>query len=44
MEPEQVLGVHPGTDGQPGVLEVLLQWRGLPAFEATWEPFSIIQW
>ncbi|EXC30916.1 hypothetical protein L484_028098 [Morus notabilis] len=43
VEPEQVLGVRPGMDGQPGVVKVLLQWRGLPAFEATWEPFSTIQ-
>ena len=43
MELEKVLGVRPSTEGPPGTLEVLLQWKGLPVFEATWEPFSIIQ-
>ena len=43
MEPEQVLGVRPSTEGQPEAMEVLLQWRGLPAFKATWESFSTIQ-
>ena len=43
VEPKQVLGVRPSTEGPPGTLEVLIQSRDLLVFEASWEPFSTIQ-
>lgn len=43
VEHEAVLGFHPGP-GHPGHhLEILVQWKGLPAFEATWEPYEVLQ-
>ena len=33
-------GDHSGTAGE---VEVLIQWDGLPEFEATWEDFQAVQ-
>lgn len=37
VEPDQVLGVRVVEKGQHSEKEVLIQWKGLPAFEASWE-------
>ena len=36
-EPEKLLEVKRVTRGQHNHLEALIQWKGLPVFEATWE-------
>lgn len=42
-EPEAVLEMCPGgTDSSDG-MEVLIQWKGLPAFDTTWEPYGLVQ-
>lgn len=38
VEPEAVLGVQSGTGSNRQGREVLIQWKGLPPLEATWEP------
>jgi len=43
VEPEAVLGICPGTGKHHRDLEMLIQWKGLPPLEATWEVFSLIQ-
>ena len=43
VEPTKVLGVRPCLNGLPGANEVLIQWQGLPAFDATWELVASIQ-
>ena len=43
MEPIALLGVRPRSGGKPGEVEVLLKWKNLPEFEATWEDFQAIQ-
>ena len=43
MEPEAVLGVRSGTGSNLQGRDVLIQWKGLPPLEATWEPFDVIQ-
>ncbi|KAL5550229.1 hypothetical protein UlMin_000405 [Ulmus minor] len=43
VEPEKLLGVRPKAHGQSGEVKVLLQWKSLPEFEATWEDFHLIQ-
>ena len=43
VEPEAVLGTHPGNGKNHREMEVLIQWKGLPPLEATWEVFSLIQ-
>lgn len=39
MEPESVLDVRANTEGGP---DVLIKWKHLPEFEATWEPFETV--
>lgn len=38
--PEEVLGVRQSKSSSAPDIEVLIQWRGLPDYEATWEQFE----
>lgn len=42
VEPEEVLGVRNGKGGNSATVEVLIKWKNLPSFEATWEEYSVI--
>ena len=42
VELEGLLEVHPKAIGLSGDVEVLIQWKGMPPFEATWEDFQAI--
>ena len=39
-EPEEVLGVRNESIGGAVTAEVLVKWKGLPEFEATWEDYA----
>ncbi|KAL4575579.1 hypothetical protein LXL04_022427 [Taraxacum kok-saghyz] len=39
LQPDHVEGVREGVDGR----EVLIRWKDLPEYEATWEPFDSIK-
>ena len=43
VEPAALLQVRPKVNGRNGEVEVMIQWQGLPEFEATWEDFSMVQ-
>lgn len=43
VEPEALLGVRPGVGSNIRGLDVLIQWKGLPLLEATWESFDMIK-
>ena len=43
VEPEKLLGIRPKSVGQAGEIEVLIKWRGLEEFEASWEDFDVIR-
>ena len=43
VEPDTLLAVRPKARGNPNEVEVLLKWKNLPEFEATWEDFYMIQ-
>ena len=43
VEPSAVLGVRSGAGRDMQGAEVLIQRKGLPPLEATWEPYSVIQ-
>ena len=40
VELENILQVRQRLQGDTNVLEVLIQWKGLPEFEATWEDYD----
>ncbi|PKU61279.1 hypothetical protein MA16_Dca028310 [Dendrobium catenatum] len=40
LEPLELAGVRPDKMGNK---EVLIKWRGLPDFDATWEPFKRVK-
>ena len=42
VEPETLLEVRQQKKGGPGDLEVLIKWKNLPCFEATWEDFTYL--
>ena len=42
MEPKQILGLCQGEKAH-GTSEVLIKWKGLPEFEATWEGYEAIR-
>jgi len=42
VEPEFLLGVRLGTGKKLRSLDVLIQWKGLPPLEASWEPYHQI--
>ncbi|XP_022858060.1 uncharacterized protein LOC111378985 [Olea europaea var. sylvestris] len=42
-EPETVLGVRPNPTNRTAGPDVLIKWKNLPEFEATWEPFETIR-
>lgn len=44
VEPELLLAVRHWGRISTGHLEVLLKWKGLPEFEATWEDFNLHLW
>ena len=42
MEPEPLLGLRQGGKAH-GTSEVLIKWKGLPDFKATWEGYEAIR-
>ena len=42
VEPYSFLDVRKRQNGAPGQLEVLIQWKNLPPFGATWEDFELL--
>ena len=43
VELDQVLGVRQSPNINPPISEVLIQWKGLPQFEASWESLDMIK-
>ena len=43
LELEAMLGYRVTSSSSPHDLEVLIQWKDLPAHEATWEPYTLNQ-
>ncbi|WOG96248.1 hypothetical protein DCAR_0415582 [Daucus carota subsp. sativus] len=41
VEPEEVLAVRQVHQGNSAHMEVLIKWKGLPTFEATWEDITL---
>ena len=42
VELDSLLHVCQTKNGAPGLLEVVIQWKILPPFEATWEDFELL--
>ena len=43
MEPDQVLDIRQSPNNNQLGIEVLIQWKGLPQFEASWESVDTIK-
>ncbi|KAL5555887.1 hypothetical protein UlMin_038123 [Ulmus minor] len=43
VTPEDILQVRNVTHGLKAEVELLVKWKDLPSWEATWEPLSLIQ-
>ena len=43
VEPDQVLDIHLSPNNNQTDIEVLIQWKGLPQFEASWESTDTIK-
>ena len=43
VEPEQVLGTCPSSGSTHSKIDILIKWKGLPYYDASWEPFLLIQ-
>ena len=43
IEPTAILGLHQIHTGSTSITEVLVQWKDLLDFDATWESFATIQ-
>ena len=43
VTPEDILQVRNITHGLKAEVELLVKWKDLPSWEATWEPLSLIQ-
>lgn len=42
VQPAGVLDIRPSSDSTSEGQEVLVQWQNLPSFDASWEPFKLI--
>ena len=42
LEPTKLGGVCHGLIGTHSDLEVLIKWQGMPDYDTTWEPYSLI--
>ena len=40
VEPEDIFQVRHKLQGDTSILEVLVKWKGLPEFKATWEDYD----
>ena len=43
VEPDKISQIRHKLQGDTSILEVLVKWKGLPAFEATWEDYDKLQ-
>ena len=43
VTPEDILQVRNVTNGLKAEVELLVKWKDLPSWEATWEPLLLIQ-
>ncbi|KAL6513678.1 hypothetical protein OROHE_019538 [Orobanche hederae] len=44
LQPEKVEGVRMAGEGTVQTREVQIRWKDLPEYEATWEPYDMINW
>ena len=43
LEPKALLGYRVSSSSSPHDIKVLIQWKDVPAHDATWEPYTLIQ-